>query len=126
MTRIPFCDFGEVIDPPSEDVTAHIVELLGLLGCDRTFPAVRRALAYLRREQRPEGPWFGRWGVNYVYGTGAVLPALRAVGEDMRQEYVRRATRWLASRQNADGGWGETLNSPARGSAPPPRLPGPF
>ena len=111
ITRIPFCDFGEVIDPPSEDVTAHIVELLGLLGHDRAFPPVRRALRYLRREQRPDGPWFGRWGVNYIYGTGAVLPALRAVGEDMGQEYVQRAVRWLVRRQNEDGGWGETCAS---------------
>ncbi len=111
MTRIPFCDFGEVIDPPTEDVTAHVLELLGLLGYDKSSSAVRRALAYLRREQRPDGSWFGRWGVNYVYGTGAVLPALRAVGEDMGQGYVRRALRWLASHQNGDGGWGETCAS---------------
>jgi len=111
ITRIPFCDFGEVIDPPSEDVTAHILELLGLLGYDRGFPPVRRGLAYLRREQRRDGPWFGRWGVNYIYGTAAVLPALRAVGEDMGQEYVQRAARWLVRRQNEDGGWGETCAS---------------
>ena len=122
ITRIPFCDFGEVIDPPSEDVTAHILELLGLLGYGRTFPPVRRALAYLRREQQADGCWFGRWGVNYVYGTGAVLPALRAVGEDMGQDYVRKAVRWLADHQNEDGGWGETCASYAdpglRGQGP--------
>jgi squalene-hopene/tetraprenyl-beta-curcumene cyclase len=121
VTQIPFCDFGEVIDPPSEDVTAHIVELLGQLGYDKTFPPVRRALAYLRREQ-PDGCWFGRWGVNYVYGTGAVLPALQAVGEDMGQDYVRRAVRWLMEHQNEDGGWGETCASYAdpglRGKGP--------
>jgi len=111
VTQIPFCDFGEVIDPPSEDVTAHIVELLGRMGYDKTFPPVRRALAYLRREQQPDGCWFGRWGVNYIYGTGAVLPALQAVGEDMGQDYVRRALRWLIEHQNEDGGWGETCAS---------------
>ncbi len=111
ITQIPFCDFGEVIDPPSEDVTAHIVELLGHLGYDRAFPPLRRALAYLQREQQPEGSWFGRWGVNYVYGTGAVLPALRAAGEDTGQDYVRRAMRWLTECQNEDGGWGETCAS---------------
>ena len=111
ITRIPFCDFGEVIDPPSEDVTAHVLELLGLLGYGQAFPPVRRALAYLRREQRLDGPWFGRWGVNYVYGTAAVLPALSAVGQDMGQEYVQRAARWLGSHQNEDGGWGETCAS---------------
>jgi squalene-hopene/tetraprenyl-beta-curcumene cyclase len=122
ITQIPFCDFGEVIDPPSEDVTAHIVELLGRLGYDKTFPPVRRALAYLRREQQPDGSWFGRWGVNYVYGTGAVLPALQAVGEDMGQDYVRTALRWLIEHQNEDGGWGETCASYAdpalRGKGP--------
>jgi squalene-hopene/tetraprenyl-beta-curcumene cyclase len=111
ITHIPFCDFGEVIDPPSEDVTAHIVEILGRLGYDKNFPPVRRALAYLRREQHPDGCWFGRWGVNYVYGTGAVLPALQVVGEDMGQDYVRRAVRWLKEHQNEDGGWGETCAS---------------
>jgi squalene-hopene/tetraprenyl-beta-curcumene cyclase len=111
ITQIPFCDFGEVIDPPSEDVTAHIVEILGRLGYDKNFPPVRRALAYLRREQHPDGCWFGRWGVNYVYGTGAVLPALQVVGEDMGQDYVRRAVRWLKEHQNEDGGWGETCAS---------------
>jgi squalene-hopene/tetraprenyl-beta-curcumene cyclase len=111
ITCIPFCDFGEVIDPPSEDVTAHVIELLALLGYDRAFPPVRRALAYLRREQRGDGSWFGRWGVNHVYGTGAVLPALQAVGEDMGQDYMRRAVRWLATHQNDDGGWGETCAS---------------
>jgi len=111
ITRIPFCDFGAVIDPPSEDVTAHIVELLGLLGYDRAFPPASRALAYLRREQQADGAWFGRWGVNYIYGTGAVLPALRALGEDAGRAYVRRAARWLASHQNEDGGWGETCAS---------------
>ncbi len=122
ITQIPFCDFGEVIDPPSEDVTAHIVELLGRLGYDKTFPSVRRALAYLRREQQSDGCWFGRWGVNYVYGTGAVLPALQAVGEDMGQDFVRRAVRWLIEHQNDDGGWGETCASYAdpglRGKGP--------
>jgi squalene-hopene/tetraprenyl-beta-curcumene cyclase len=122
ITHIPFCDFGEVIDPPSEDVTAHIVEILGRLGYDRTFPPVRRALAYLRREQQADGCWFGRWGVNYVYGTGAVLPALQAVGEDMGQDSVRRAVRWLIEHQNEDGGWGESCASYAdpalRGTGP--------
>ncbi|MGQ9572918.1 MAG: squalene--hopene cyclase [Dehalococcoidia bacterium] len=111
ITQTPFCDFGEVIDPPSEDVTAHIVELLGRLGYDKTFPPVRRALAYLKRVQEADGCWFGRWGVNYVYGTGAVLPALEAVGEEMGQDYVRRAVRWLAAHQNEDGGWGESCAS---------------
>ena len=110
VTEIPFCDFGEVIDYPTEDVTAHIVEALALLG-DGDSQAVGRALDYLRREQRPDGSWWGRWGVNHIYGTGAVLPALRATGEEMTRPYVRRAVRWLIDRQNEDGGWGEGCES---------------
>ncbi len=110
-TQIPFCDFGAVIDPPSEDVTAHIVELLGYLGYRQGFPPLRRALEYLRREQQPDGSWFGRWGVNYIYGTSAVLPALAAIEDDMSQPYIERAVRWLLDRQNADGGWGESCES---------------
>ena len=108
--EIPFCDFGEVIDPPSEDVTAHVIEALAALG-DRDSDAMRRGLRYLRREQRPDGSWFGRWGVNYVYGTGGVLPAFRSARRDMSKGRLRRAAAWLRDRQNADGGWGETCAS---------------
>ena len=111
LTRIPFCDFGEALDPPSVDVTAHIVEAFGKLGLSRDHPSMVRALDYLRREQEPDGPWFGRWGVNYVYGTGAVLPALAAIGEDMSQPYISRACDWLIAHQQADGGWGESCAS---------------
>ncbi len=111
VTKIPFCDFGEVLDPPSVDVTAHVVEALAALGRDRQDPAVARALAYIKREQETEGSWFGRWGVNHIYGTGSVLPALAAIGEDMTAPFVQRAADWLVSRQNADGGWGETCGS---------------
>ena len=104
--QIPFADFGEMIDPPSVDVTAHIVEFLARAG-HGAHPAVRRAVTYLLREQEPDGAWFGRWGVNLIYGTGAVLPALEALGEDMAAPHVRRAVEWLLERQNADGGWGE-------------------
>jgi squalene-hopene/tetraprenyl-beta-curcumene cyclase len=109
--RLPFCDFGEVIDPPSADVTAHVVEMLGGLGLDRRDPALVRGLRYLYAQQEKEGSWFGRWGVNHLYGVGAVLPALAAAGEDMDGLAVRRAVRWLGERQNADGGWGETCAS---------------
>src|SRR5205823_5321230 len=76
---IPFADFGEMIDPPSADVTAHVLEALAAFGYQKRNPAVRRALAYLRDQQELEGSWFGRWGVNHLYGTGAVLPALAAL-----------------------------------------------
>jgi squalene-hopene/tetraprenyl-beta-curcumene cyclase len=93
------------------DVTAHVIEAFGKLGLPREHPAMVRALAFIRREQEPDGAWFGRWGVNYIYGTGAVLPALAAIGEDMSQPYVGRACDWLISRQQSDGGWGESCAS---------------
>jgi squalene-hopene/tetraprenyl-beta-curcumene cyclase len=111
VAKLPFCDFGEVLDPPSVDVTAHVVEGLAYLGRSTEDPAVARAIEYIRTEQESEGSWFGRWGVNHIYGTAAVLPALRAVGEDMSAEYVRRAGDWVVTHQNPDGGWGETCAS---------------
>jgi squalene-hopene/tetraprenyl-beta-curcumene cyclase len=111
MTQLPLCDFGEVIDPPTEDVTAHVVEALAECGPGPGHPAVRRGVAYLWRTQREDGSWWGRWGVNHVYGTGAALPALAAAGEDMGSPAARRAVRWLAEHQNADGGWGESVLS---------------
>ena len=111
LTKIPFCDFGEALDPPSVDVTAHVIEAFGKLGLPRTHPTIVRAIAYLKREQEADGAWFGRWGVNYLYGTAAVLPALAAIGEDMSQAYIGRACDWIAGRQQENGGWGETCAS---------------
>ena len=111
ITKIPFCDFGEALDPPSADVTAHVLEALGLLGFERDHPAVARGYRYLLREQEADGSWFGRWGVNYIYGTAAVLPALASIGEDMSAAHVQRAARWITDHQNTDGGWGETCAS---------------
>ncbi|HEX5048381.1 MAG TPA: squalene--hopene cyclase [Gammaproteobacteria bacterium] len=111
ITKIPFCDFGEALDPPSADVTAHVLEALGMLGFDKQHRAVARGYAFLRKEQEADGSWFGRWGVNHIYGTAAVLPALAAIGEDMTQSYVRRAAEWILAHQNEDGGWGETCAS---------------
>ncbi|HPE31097.1 MAG TPA: prenyltransferase/squalene oxidase repeat-containing protein, partial [Parvularculaceae bacterium] len=111
LTKIPFCDFGEALDPPSVDVTAHIIEAFGKLGLGKSHPAMVRALDWMKREQEIDGSWFGRWGVNYIYGTGAVLPALEAIGEDMSQAYVSRACDWLLSRQQENGGWGESCAS---------------
>jgi squalene-hopene/tetraprenyl-beta-curcumene cyclase len=108
---IPFADFGEMIDPPSADVTAHVLEALAAFGHQKRQPAMRRALAYLRDQQEVEGSWFGRWGVNHLYGTGAVLPALAAVGEPADGLAMRRAVRFLEERQNRDGGFGETCAS---------------
>jgi squalene-hopene/tetraprenyl-beta-curcumene cyclase len=109
LYRLPFCDFGYVIDPPSEDVAAHAVEALAPAAGHQD--AVRRGVDYLLREQRDDGSWWGRWGVNHVYGTAAVLPALEAAGIPPEHEAVRRAVGWLDSRQNADGGFGEDIRS---------------
>lgn len=114
--QLPFCDFGEVTDPPSADVTAHVVEMLAGegLGEDRR---VRRAIEWLLDQQEGDGSWFGRWGANYIYGTGAVVPALVRAGMPVDAVPVRRAVRWLEERQNADGGWGEDLRSYEPGEA---------
>ncbi len=111
LNNIPFADHGALLDPSTEDLTGRGLELLGTFGYRADFEPARRALGFIRRTQRPDGPWFGRWGVNYIYGTWSVLRGLRAVGEDLRQEYVQRAVRWLEHHQNADGGWGETCES---------------
>ncbi|KUH38147.1 MULTISPECIES: squalene--hopene cyclase [Streptomyces] len=108
--RLPFCDFGEVIDPPSADVTAHVVEMLAHEGLAHD-PRTRRGIAWLLAEQEPRGSWFGRWGVNHVYGTGSVVPALTAAGLPPAHPAIRRAVAWLESVQNEDGGWGEDLRS---------------
>jgi squalene-hopene/tetraprenyl-beta-curcumene cyclase len=112
VREIPFCDFGEVLDPPTEDVTAHALEILGRLGYRATTDrATKRGLDYLKATQKEDGSWWGRWGVNYIYGLAAVLPALKWLGEDLQQPYIRRAVHWLEARQNPDGGWGETIES---------------
>ncbi len=111
ISKIPFCNFGEALDPPSVDVTAHVLEALGALGMNARHPKVANALAFILAEQEPEGSWFGRWGVNHIYGVGAVLPALAAIGEDMTAPRVRKAVGWLIGKQNADGGWGESCAS---------------
>ncbi|MEV6615952.1 squalene--hopene cyclase [Streptomyces sp. NPDC051051] len=108
--RLPFCDFGEVIDPPSADVTAHVVEMLAFEGLSHD-PRTRRGISWLLAEQEPDGSWFGRWGVNYLYGTGSVVPALTAAGLPARHPAIRRAVAWLERVQNDDGGWGEDLRS---------------
>ncbi|SDZ09267.1 squalene-hopene/tetraprenyl-beta-curcumene cyclase [Saccharopolyspora shandongensis] len=109
VRKLPFCDFGEVIDPPSADVTAHVVEALAVLGHDDAV--LRRGVRWLLDNQEADGSWFGRWGANHVYGTGAVVPALVRAGLAPGDRALRRAVRWLEDHQNADGGWGEDLRS---------------
>jgi squalene-hopene/tetraprenyl-beta-curcumene cyclase len=110
VERLPFCDFGAVIDPPSADVTAHVVEMLAAEGLAGEEPC-RRGVQWLTEAQEADGSWFGRWGANHVYGTGAAVPALVAAGVATDDSRVRRAVRWLEQHQNDDGGWGEDLRS---------------
>jgi squalene-hopene/tetraprenyl-beta-curcumene cyclase len=110
--RLPFADFGALLDPPTEDVTAHVLEMLACAPASHRR-AIAGGLAYLRRTQRPDGAWFGRWGVNYIYGTWCVisaLAALRDAGYDV-QTMIARGCSWLLAHQNDDGGWGETCVS---------------
>ncbi len=111
LTKIPFCDFGELLDPPSVDVTAHVLEALALAGRGLGDPIVAAGLRFIQSEQEPDGSWFGRWGVNHIYGTAAVLPALQALNLDLTQPWIRRAAQWVADHQNPDGGWGESCAS---------------
>jgi squalene-hopene/tetraprenyl-beta-curcumene cyclase len=108
--KLPFCDFGAVIDPPSADVTAHVVEALAAEGLAGTADC-RQGVEWLRKEQETDGSWFGRWGCNYVYGVGAVVPALIAAGVRADDPAITRANAWLADHQNDDGGWGEDMRS---------------
>jgi squalene-hopene/tetraprenyl-beta-curcumene cyclase len=110
VTKLPFCDFGAVIDPPSADVTAHAVEALAASGLAGSR-AARRGVVWLLRAQEKDGSWFGRWGANYIYGTGAVVPALIAAGVRPGKPAIRRAIEWLEAHQNPDGGWGEDMRS---------------
>ena len=115
LEHIPFADHGALLDPPTSDVTARCVQMMGQLGYDRHHPTVRRGLDYLMREQERDGSWFGRWGVNHVYGTWSVLCAFEALGEDTRASHIRRAVRFLLQRQKEDGGWGEDCATYAPG-----------
>ncbi len=108
---IPFADHHALLDPSTSDLTGRCLEMLAALGYDRTHPAVAPALRFLKREQETDGSWYGRWGVNYVYGTWSVLAGLRAIGVDLSEPYIRRAVAWLESKQNPDGGWGESCLS---------------
>jgi squalene-hopene/tetraprenyl-beta-curcumene cyclase len=110
VNKLPFCDFGAVIDPPSADVTAHIVEAFAAEGL-ATSGTCRRGVVWLLKNQEADGSWFGRWGANYIYGTGAVVPALIGAGVQRSKPCIRRAVAWLEAHQNEDGGWGEDLRS---------------
>jgi len=120
LSHVLFADFMSPLDPTCADVTGHVMEMLA--GFNHNQGALQRAVAYLRATQEVDGAWYGRWGVNYIYGTGLALAGLAAVGEDAQQPYIQRAIAWLISRQNPDGGWGETCqtyeNPALRGQGP--------
>jgi squalene-hopene/tetraprenyl-beta-curcumene cyclase len=111
LNNLPFADHGALLDPPTADVSARCVSMLAQLGERSDSPRMAAAIDYLRREQEPEGSWFGRWGVNYIYGTWSVLCALNAAGFNQGDPMVARAAAWLEAIQNPDGGWGEECDS---------------
>jgi squalene-hopene/tetraprenyl-beta-curcumene cyclase len=111
LNMIPFADHGALLDPPTSDVTARVVTVLARIGRPQDKPALDRALAYLRKQQEPDGSWFGRWGTNYIYGTWSVLTSLTQAHVGTDDPAVRRAVEWLTRSQNEDGGWGEGNDS---------------
>ena len=110
-TEVPFADHNAMIDPPSADITGRVLECLADFGFNTSSPECRRAIAFIEKDQCPDGSWFGRWGSNYIYGTWQVLVGLSRIGADLSQPMGRRAVHWMESVQNEDGGWGETLAS---------------
>lgn len=118
LNDIPFADHGALLDPPTADVSARVLAFLGRLQRPQDRSTRERCLEYLKREQEPEGSWWGRWGTNYLYGTWSVLAALEQAGADMQAPFVRRAVDWIKSMQREDGGWGEdndTYEIPPKG-----------
>jgi len=111
FNKIPFADHQALLDPSTADLTGRCLEMLGAMGYDQSQQAVGPALEFLRREQEHNGSWYGRWGVNYIYGTWCVLSGLRAIGVDMEAPWVQKSVLWLESVQNSDGGWGESCES---------------
>jgi squalene-hopene/tetraprenyl-beta-curcumene cyclase len=111
LNNIPFADHGALLDPPTDDVTGRCIGLLMQLGATAENPHVNAAVEFLRKSQLKDGSWFGRWGVNYIYGTWSALAGLNAVGLSSDEPMIRRAAEWLVSIQNEDGGWGESCDS---------------
>ncbi|MBI4875050.1 MAG: squalene--hopene cyclase [Acidobacteria bacterium] len=108
LSCVPFADHNAMLDPTCPDITGRVMEALCTLGVPAGHAAIRRGAAYLVRTQEQDGSWYGRWGVNYIYGTFLALRGLRAAGHDDREAHILRAGEWLRSIQNADGGWGES------------------
>lgn len=111
LEKVPFADHNAMLDPECADITARILELLGYEGYSLKDPHVERGLRFLRQDQEDDGSWYGRWGVNYLYGTWQVLRGLRALNYNMNQPWLLKARDWLESVQHQDGGWGERCNT---------------
>jgi len=111
LNQLPFGDLEAMIDPSTADITGRVLELLGMIGYEPSDSRVLKAIEFIKSKQEKDGSWWGRWGVNYIYGTSAVLVGLSSVGEDISKPYVRKAVRWLKSIQKPDGGWGECCES---------------
>ncbi len=111
LEKVPFADHNAMLDPECADITARILELLGYEGFSLSHPQVQKALQFVRDHQEPDGSWYGRWGVNYIYGTWQVLRGMRALNYDMTEEWLQKGRRWLESVQHEDGGWGERCNT---------------
>ncbi len=111
LNAVPFADHNAMLDPTCPDISGRVMEALAAHGLGGTHPAVKRGVDFLLRNQQPDGSWYGRWGVAYIYGTCFALRGLRAAGYDDREAPVLRAGEWLRSIQNADGGWGESCSS---------------
>jgi len=111
LEKVPFADHNAMLDPECADITARILELLGYEGYPLDHPQVQRALAYLRSQQEADGSWYGRWGVNYIYGTWQALRGLRALQYPMHEPWLLQARDWLENVQHEDGGWGERCNT---------------
>jgi squalene-hopene/tetraprenyl-beta-curcumene cyclase len=110
LTRVPFADHNAMIDPSTGDLTARVLEYLGRLKWPASDPRIQRAVRFLKRDQTAEGPWYGRWGVNYLYGTSGALRALETLGLQ-KETASQRAVAWLRAVQNPDGGFGESCGS---------------
>jgi squalene-hopene/tetraprenyl-beta-curcumene cyclase len=109
--QVPFADHNAMLDPPTVDITGRVLEMLAAYGYSKDDPAIKKAIKFILREQEADGSWFGRWGVNYIYGTMQVLRGLEAMGVDHHEPYIQQAAEWLRMVQNSDGGWGETCGS---------------
>jgi squalene-hopene/tetraprenyl-beta-curcumene cyclase len=109
--HIPFADHNAMLDPPTVDITGRVLEMLAAYGYTKDDRRIQKAIKFLISEQEPDGSWFGRWGVNYIYGTMLVLRGLQTIGVDNHEPYVQQGAEWLRMVQNADGGWGETCGS---------------